>query len=512
MRFLIAAVLAALMLAAWASGVLAQEPRTTLMDVAVVNEEATHLFSIGWERGELGVTLIAPDGTRIPQDAPPPGVRVAKNDRIIIFRVDNAMPGRWQAEYREFDNGRVACIVQKLIRPLLVENVTARQDGAEILVDFSLSGEAGKECTYSVSLTLDGDYSNGRLLAEGTAATGETVHLRYKADDVSSYNKFVLTVYAESESDGFTDFHSASSPPFAFSNPDAPGQVTQLTATLLEAGIQLAWQPPAVGQPDGYLAVVYGADGSVTNSVTVEAGDLQAVLPLAATGIVQVGVSTVRGTVCSLPVMVTVDSEATFAGLVGFNLPDKPEIAGGQVQLAYVTAGAAVPLTADINGVVSDMTLSDSGLLKLAVHNGTNRVTVSAQGKDGVWLSQKRTWMIDLVAPGLRLFEDWDALVTRESAILLAGSVDGADAVTVNGKDALIEPNGNFSAQVPLGRGLNLVRVTAKDAAGNATVYEARIDRQGVGGFPWWLAAGVCVVGLAITGYVLLSKKRRVRA
>jgi hypothetical protein len=109
------------------------------------------------------------------------------------------------------------------------------------------------------------------------------------------------------------------------------------------------------------------------------------------------------------------------------------------------------------------------------------------------------------------VFEDWDALVTRESAILLAGNVSGADRVTVNGKDASIQPNGNFSSEVPLGRGRNLVRVTAKDASGNATVYEARIDRHAAGGFPWWLFGGVLVVGLAIAGYAL-TKRRRVRA
>src|SRR4030042_2034777 len=134
MRFVMVVLLAALMLAAWVPGALAQEPRNTLTDVAIIKEEATHLFSIGWERGELSVTLIAPDGTRIPQDNPPAGVRVATSDRIIIFRVDKAMPGRWQAEYREFDNGRIGCIVQKLFQPLLVEDVAARQEGAEILV------------------------------------------------------------------------------------------------------------------------------------------------------------------------------------------------------------------------------------------------------------------------------------------------------------------------------------------------------------------------------------------
>jgi Glucodextranase, domain B len=507
-RSVVAILFAVLAFAAWAPGALAQEPRTTTMDVAIIKEEATHLFSIGWERGELSVTLIAPDGTRIPQGDPPAGTRVATSDRIVIFRVEEAMPGLWKAEYQEYDNGFVGCIVQKLVQALTVRDVTARQEGDKILVDFALTGEADEDCAYTVSLTLDGDSRNGRVLVEGEANVGDTVHLDCNADGVSSYDKWIVTVYAESSSGGFTDFHSASSPPFAFSNPDAPGLVEQLTATILEEGVQVAWQPPDGEQPDSYLAVLYGADGSVVHSVAVEAGRLEAIVPLATQGMVRVAVSAVQDTVCGPSVAVSINADAKFSDVVGFDLPDRPELAGGRLELTYDTGGTAVPVTTDIDGVVNNVTISDSGVLRLVVHNGTNRVTVSAQGKDGVWLSQSRTWMVDLMPPTLRVFEDWDALVTGQNAIVLTGNVSGADAVSINGRDASIEPNGNFSTEVPLGRGMNLVRVAATDAAGNATVYEARIDRRGAGGFPWWLVGGVWVAGLGISGYALTRRKR----
>ncbi|MDD5017405.1 MAG: hypothetical protein PHO15_04820 [Eubacteriales bacterium] len=484
--------------------VLAAEPRTSLMDIAIITEEATHLFSIGWERGDLSVTLIAPDGTRIPQDDPPAGVTVATSDRIIVFRVENAQPGLWKAELKEYDNGKIGVVTQILIKPLLVENVAARQDGGDILVDFALSGEKNKSCDYDVYLTLDGKYQNGRLIKSGTSETGETVSIRCPGDDVSSYDNWCVSVYAECISGGFTDFHSAISEPFTFSNPDAPGQVKELKATLTEDSIRIEWQPPD-GEITGYLAVLYGEDGSVAHSVSLGADQTEALLPLFAEGMVKAAVSSVREPVCGLPSSVSVNTAVTLSSIIGFDLPEMPEAAGGYVELAYDTGGASVPLTIDIDGEQDLRTLSGAGMLRLAVHNGTNRITISAEEEDGIWVSQSKKWMIDLIPPALRIYEDWDAIVTAEESVLLAGNVDNAD-VTVNGSTVQVASNGNFSLEVPLEIGVNLLNITARDASGNTTVYEARVTRKDDTPFPWWLAGGLLAAAIAITVYALLKK------
>ncbi len=509
MRLAVFIVLLITCLVLLAPSALAVTFRTTVMDVSVITEETTCLFTVGWERGDMKVTLIAPDGTRIPQDDPPAGVRVASSERIVIFRVENTQPGLWKAELQEYDNGHVGIIVQKLIQPLMVEGVTAQQDGNDIRVNFSLNGEKDKRCEYDVYLTLDGTYQNGRLLASGTTKTGEAVSLRCPGDSVSSYDGWYITVYAECDLDGFTDFHSATSAPFSFANPDAPGQVIALKATLIDEGVRVEWQPPEE-DVSGYLAVLYGEDGAVVHSVSMDAGETQAILPFTEMEKMKAAVSAVRESLCGLPATITVDTAVTLSSLVGFDLPDEPAAANDYVVLLYDTGGASVPLVIELDGQQETRTLAGAGALQLPVHNGTNRITVSAEGADDIWVSQSKKWTLDLIPPTLRIYEDWDAITTDSKTILLSGNTDGS-AITVNGTSVQAAATGNFSREVSLTVGVNVLNVTVYDASGNTTVYEARVTRRNDMPFPWWLVGGLVVAALGVTVYAL-TKKRRARS
>lgn len=508
MRRVILLFTAVLVLVSMAPSALAQEFRTTEIDAAMVTEEAIHLFTIGWERGELKATLIAPDGARIPQDDPPEGVMVATSEQIIIFRVENPQKGLWKVEFKEFDNGRVGVITQKLFLPLRVEKVMGRQEGSDILVDFSVKGEKNKSCRYHVYLTLDGQYQKGRLLQSGVSSTGQDLHLRCPGKDVSSYEHWQVTVYAECDSEGFTDFHSASSLPFVFANPDAPGLVRDLKVFLHENGLLAEWQPPQE-RITGYLAVLYDANDELIHSVSLKTEQTQAELPFLDQKLVKVAISSIREGVCGLPNTLSVHADMTLASLVGFHLPDKPQVGDGYLELAYDTGGKAIPLAIDLDGQQEGRTLTGDGLLRLPVHNGTNRIRVSAQGGEGLWASESKTYIFDLVAPALRIFVDWDAMVTSQKTILLAGNAVQAH-VTINGESVETKANGNFSKELALDYGINLLKVIATDDSGNTTTYEARVTRKDLtSSFPWWLLGGLLAVAVAIPVYALSNGRRR---
>ena len=108
----------------------------------------------------------------------------------------------------------------------------------------------------------------------------------------------------------------------------------------------------------------------------------------------------------------------------------------------------------------------------MPVHNGTNRITVSAEGDNGVWVSERKTYMLDLIAPTLRIFVDWVAIVTSKKKILLSGNASQAQ-VTVNGATVETKGDGNFSKEETLDYGINLLKVTATNDSGNTTTYEA---------------------------------------
>lgn len=61
------------------------EERIETVDIAAHEYPTTCLFSIGWEQGDLFSTLIAPDGTRYPEDVPVKGITIAKQEGITIL-------------------------------------------------------------------------------------------------------------------------------------------------------------------------------------------------------------------------------------------------------------------------------------------------------------------------------------------------------------------------------------------------------------------------------------------
>ena len=134
--------------------------------------------------------------------------------------------------------------------------------------------------------------------------------------------------------------------------------------------------------------------------------------------------------------------------------------------------------------------------------------TVSAEGDDGVWVSESKTYMLDLIAPTLRIFVDWDAIVTSKKKILLSGNADQAH-VAINGESLETKANGNFSKEVPLDYGINLLKVTATNDSGNTTTYEAHVTRRDLAPFPWWLLGGLLAAALAVPAYALSNRRKR---
>ncbi len=396
----------------------------------------------------------------------------------------------------------------------MVKDVRARQQGDDILVEFRLDGEPGAACDYTAYLNLDGGYQNGKVLERGEAVTGEAVRLRCPAEEVSTYPAWVVTIYAESKTNGFTDFHAASSEPFAFSNRLAPGPVRELSATVLAEGVRVEWKPPEGVDPVEYLVAAQDAAEKVLKSLTVPGEAEEATLPLEGGEPVSVWVAARSDQGFGQAATVTVEPGKSLEELVGLVLPDRPQVASGCVELAYDTNGMVVPIRVWTDGERRELTLSGTGVLRILVHGGTNRISVAARGPDGVWVEQSRRWLVDLRPPTLRVFEDWDGLATKAKAVLLAGWVDEAAVVTINGAQVPVRADGVFTQTVELAPGENLLLVSAQDQIGNRTTYEARVVRERTaGGFWWWVWLGVSVVltggGLGLLLATALRRRAR---
>lgn len=86
--------------------------------------------------------------------------------------------------------------------------------------------------------------------------------------------------------------------------------------------------------------------------------------------------------------------------------------------------------------------------------------------------------VIDDVAPVLSLVTPSADVVTSDASILVGGTVQGADELTVNDVPVEVFPGGGFQVEVPLAEGINPVAVRARDTAGNSRTVVRQVVRD----------------------------------
>ena len=133
------------------------------------------------------------------------------------------------------------------------------------------------------------------------------------------------------------------------------------------------------------------------------------------------------------------------------------------------TAGGVAPVTvsATLDGAAwtSGSVVSANGEHTLAVIATDSAVPPSQR-------QETRRFTIDTVAPTLDVASPAPGAVVSASPISVAGTVGGATSLTLFGAPVEVGEGGAFAVPVPLVEGTNLLRLVARDAAGN----EKRFD------------------------------------
>ncbi|MDW7657140.1 MAG: hypothetical protein SCM11_08190 [Bacillota bacterium] len=491
------------------------EASVRLLPVAEIKEQGTYLFTIGWERGDLKTTLIAPDGQRISQDESSAGVSVASRAGITIFRVEQAAVGIWSAECLTDDNGRVGIVVQRLIEPLLVQAVTAVQsDDQSIRIQFALAGEADQDCTWQAWLTTDGNISQGKLIAGGQATTGQSVTQVVALEDVGSYAHYQLVVRAECTQAGFTDFHQAVSVPFAWLAPNSPPPVERLAAVILEQGLELSWAAPPAIPVDAFLLAAYLDDALLPwHAVRLDSSSRSALIPAGPdnNGIpvgMRIEVSLISGGISGLPASLTIAQPISLEDLLNCNLPETGSILPCHLSIPYQVE-TSLELTTRINQMTTKSTLQDKGTLSIQLPDGLNRIRWQARLDDQLSVAAERLVTTDSIAPLLRIYDDPDGLHTTDAQLLLAGNAGDAIDIRVNGQPVGKDTYNNFQAEITLQLHDNPISITIADRAGNQATYQAIVYRlEPEIPKPWILLAGLPLLILLLVIYILAGKRK----
>jgi hypothetical protein len=120
----------------------------------------------------------------------------------------------------------------------------------------------------------------------------------------------------------------------------------------------------------------------------------------------------------------------------------------------------------------------------IALRLGRHRITATVRGPGGETRpSEPITVTVDRTPPTMRLARPVEGELINADRATIEGAIRGGDRVSIRnettGGTAAATPadNGSFSAEVPLGEGVNAFLIVGMDAAGNATELHVRVVR-----------------------------------
>jgi RHS repeat-associated protein len=139
--------------------------------------------------------------------------------------------------------------------------------------------------------------------------------------------------------------------------------------------------------------------------------------------------------------------------------------------LVVGTATDSTALTLTINGASVPVGGNGQFSFQLSLVEGSNLLSIVATDAAGNISTVTRLVIKDSKAPTLTVVHPVDGMVTKQDTTLVDGTVTDSTAVTltINGILVSVGGNGQFSFQLPLVEGSNLVSIVATDAAGNVS-------------------------------------------
>jgi RHS repeat-associated protein len=129
------------------------------------------------------------------------------------------------------------------------------------------------------------------------------------------------------------------------------------------------------------------------------------------------------------------------------------------------------PITLTVNGTSVSVGPDSTFSTLMNLQEGINTITVVATNSVGSTSTVTRTIRRDTQTPQLTLIALEDGMVTKQTNLLIQGSVSDLTNVTltVNGLPVTIHTDGTFTYQLTLVEGRNTITFAVTDAAGNHT-------------------------------------------
>lgn len=251
------------------------------------------------------------------------------------------------------------------------------------------------------------------------------------------------------------------------------------------------------------IAVSYPSNGFITNQASVTiSGSVQdstsatlsvngSPVTVGGDGLFSQQVSLVEGTnVCSISavdaagntsarqITIIKDTTPPFVSLIS---PADSVVTNNPTISVSGTINDSTTVTIKVNGD-SAAVINSNFQASVTAHEGLNVITIVATDAAGNSTTVVRRVILDTISPTLTITYPSDSLTTNQAQVQISGTVADSTKLTlrINGSAVPIV-NGAFNTSLTLTEGMNVIAITATDAAGNVTTVDRMVRFYGAG-------------------------------
>ena len=464
--------------------------------------DLTVLFT--FDKEVVDIAFISPSGAK--KTAGDSDVEYSAGDLWSTYRIHDAVAGKWSVEY---DLGANTGIDYSIIEDdygLWLQYFTPGEIAEDRLpvtfeADYESEDVYYRYEIYAVSTTDSEEIS---LVSDGSAKANEEKEAEMNLSHLSSDTYvFRLEVYYQ---DGDVElFDSLQTEEISYTNPNEPESIENYKVLIDTDGFlcTVDWSDYAGWGDDAYRLNAE-ADGESIYSGKLERNVTESSFTFSSeVKSLTLKLSYKRNNMWSAATVKTIDLEQENLSNASGEITSS-----GQLGLAYKVAKER-PLHVNINGEEGDYQVKEEGTLFFDLNEGNNTVYAEMETDNLVYYVVDTNVYCDFLPPEIKLYENLDGKTFYTDSAVILGKITGGDTLRIDGNVVEPDENGDFSCEVKLSLGENVVELEAEDANGNLvkrvlTLYKDTNMVNGVEAKKGWLTFLPLFVSLFVSAVIIL--------
>lgn len=424
--------------------------------------DLTVLFT--FDKEVVDIAFISPSGAK--KTAGDSDVEYSSGELWSTYRIHDAAAGKWSVEYDLGANTGIDYSVIEDDYGLWLQYFTP----GEITEDrLPVTFEADYESEdvyyrYEIYAVSTSDSEEISMVSEGSAKANEEKEAEINLSHLSSDTYiFRLEVYYQ---DGDVElFDSLQTEEISYTNPNEPESIENFKVLIDTDGFlcTVDWSDYAGWGYDSYRLTAE-ADGESIYSGKLERNVTESSFTFSSeVKSLTLKLSYKRNDMWSAAIVKTID-----LGQESLSNASGEITSSGQLGLAYTVAKER-PLHVNINGEEGDYQVREDGTLFFDLNEGNNTVYAEMETDNLVYYVVDTNVYCDFLPPEIKLYENLDGKTFYTDSAVILGKITGGDTLRIDGNVVEPDENGDFSYEVKLSLGENIVELEAEDANGNIT-------------------------------------------